>query len=159
MLRPRSRRDTLLGWTRVSSGSSTVVQGFPCSPVSWRENEYGFWEGREHLWNLVLFKIKTIGFRWYWLQKSTIKITKLKEKFCAYQRLQWRKALFCATRDRHGTGPLALTLDNPLEDDYSHPRNLALIMWRPWFPGEEHFSQASWKSLCLKGSFASGRWN
>lgn len=40
---------------KLSSVGYTVVQGFPGSPVSWRENEHGFWERREHLYNSVIF--------------------------------------------------------------------------------------------------------
>lgn len=44
------------------------------------ENKYGFWEGREHMYNFVISLSKTIGFRWHWFQMSTKKVTKFKQK-------------------------------------------------------------------------------
>ncbi|XP_003468878.2 ribonuclease P protein subunit p40 [Cavia porcellus] len=41
------------------------VQGFADSPVSWRENEHGFWKGGEHLYNFVIFNNLD-----YWLQMA-----------------------------------------------------------------------------------------
>ncbi|KAM4817125.1 ribonuclease P protein subunit p40 [Urocitellus parryii] len=41
------------------------VQGFADSPVSWRENEHGFWKGGEHLYNFVIFNNQD-----YWLQMA-----------------------------------------------------------------------------------------
>ncbi|KAM6186161.1 ribonuclease P protein subunit p40 isoform 4-T4 [Rhynchocyon petersi] len=44
---------------------SLCVQGFADSPVSWKEQEHGFWKGGEHLYNFVIFNNQD-----YWLQMA-----------------------------------------------------------------------------------------
>lgn len=76
------------------------------------------------MYNFIISLGKTIGFRWHWFQMSTKKVTKFKQKcLCILETLSSRggKALFCVTRDRHGIGPLTLTLDNPLGTDFFAP--------------------------------------
>lgn len=76
------------------------------------------------MYNFVIYLSKIIGFRWHWFQMSTKKVTKFKQKcLCISETLSSRggKALFCLTRDRHGTGPLILTLDKPLGKDFFPP--------------------------------------